>query len=269
LCAGENCLNSLRIIPVDEPYEKKFLDLLEADKILHVFTIYDFRYMRDKTRIWVALENENIAGYLLEFDNGIVHTHGSVESAAKLLDYTDLDEIVFVIEPQHLGVIKRNFKTLGPTDSSSKGEITTYLIVKVDAETFKPSITHRVKKLGIKDLGEVLRNMGDEWKSRIENVIDRGVALGAYDNGSLVAVATVSEILDGLALIRGVYAVPSYRRKGYATSACSALVQELIDLGREAMLWVAKDNLPAISVYEKIGFKKTRHSLLGFKAKRL
>lgn len=43
----------------------------------------------------------------------------------------------------------------------------------------------------------------------------------------------------------------------------------MIDLGNEAMLWVARDNLPAIRVYEKIGFKKTRHSLLGFKAKRL
>jgi len=262
-------LSTLRVIPVEEPYEKKFLDFLEEDKILHVFTIYDFRYMRDKTRIWVALENEMIAGYLLEFDNRIVHTYGSAESAAKLLDYTNLDEPVFVIEPHHLGVIKQNFKPLGPTDSSSKGEITTYLIVKVDAETFKPSITRRVKKLRTKDLAEVLQNMGDEWKTRIGNVIRKGVAFGAYDDGSLAAVATVSEILDGLALVRGGYTVPSSRRKGYATSACSALIQELIDLGKEAMLWVAKDNLPAIRVYEKIGFKKTRNSLLGFKAKRL
>jgi len=262
-------LNRLRVIPVEESYEKKFLDFLEEDKILHVFTIYDFRYMRDKTRIWVALGNERIAGYLLEFDNRIVHAHGNAESVAMLLDYTNLDEPVFVLEPHHLGVIKQNFVPLGPTDSSSKGEITTYLVMKVDAETFEPSIRHRARKLRTKDLGEVLQNMGDDWKSRIENAVHKGVAFGAYDNGSLVAAATVSEILDGLALIRGVYTVPSSRRKGYATSACSALVQELIDLGKEAMLWVARDNLPAISVYEKIGFKKTRHSLLGFKAKRL
>jgi ribosomal protein S18 acetylase RimI-like enzyme len=266
---GGNCLSTLRVIPVEESYEKQFTAFLEAERILHIFTIYDFRYMRDKTKIWVALEDEKIAGYLLEFDNRIVHTHGRAESAAKLLDYTNLDEPVFVIEPHHLRVVEEHFKPLGPTDSSSKGEITTYLIVKADAETFKPSITHRVKKLGTRDLADVLKSMGDEWKSRIENVVHRGVAFGAYDNGSLVAVATVSEILDGLALIRGVYTLPSFRRKGFATSACSALVQELIDLGKEAMLWVAKDNLPAIRVYENIGFKKTRQSLLGFKAKRL
>ena len=186
-----------------------------------------------------------------------------------LLDYTNLDEPVFVIEPHHLTVVQESFKPLSPTDSSSKGELTTYLVMKINAETFKPSIRHRVKKLRTQDLGEVLEGLGDEWKKRIENVIDRGVALGAYDNGSLVAVATVSEILDGLALIRGVYTVPSFRREGFATSACSALLQESIDLAKEAMLWVARDNLPAIRVYEQIGFKKTRHSLLGFKAKRL
>lgn len=262
-------MSTLRVIPVEEPYEKQFIDFLEADKILHIFTIYDFRYMRDKTKIWIALEDEKIAGYLLEFDNRIVHTHGSAERVAKLLDYTNLDELVFVIEPHHLRVVEEHFKPLGPTDSSSRGEITTYSIVKVDAETFKPSIRHRVKKLGTRDLVNVLKSMGDEWKSRIENVIHKGVAFGAYDNGSLVAVATISEILDGLALIRGVYTHPSFRRKGFATSACSALVQDLIDLGKEAMLWVAKDNLPAIRVYKKIGFKKTRHILLGFKAKRL
>ena len=49
---------------------------------------------------------------------------------------------------------------------------------------------------------------------------------------------------------------------------CSALVEELIGLGKEAVIWVAKDNLPARRVYEKIGFKKTGHVLLGFRAKR-
>ncbi|MFB0503060.1 MAG: GNAT family N-acetyltransferase [Candidatus Bathyarchaeia archaeon] len=262
-------MSTLRVIPVERSYEKQFSDFLDKDRILHVFTVYDFRYMRDKTEIWVAMEEEKIVGYLLEFDKRIVHAHGSAESVAKLLDCIDLDELVFVIESHHLRVVKESFEPLGSTDSSTKGEITTYLIMKVDAETFKPMINHRVKRLRTEDLAEVFESMGDEWKTRIEDVIHKGIAFGAYDNGSLVAVATVSEILEDLSLIRGVYTVPLYRRKGFATSACSALIRELIDLGKEAMLWAAKDNLPARNVYEKIGFKRTEHSLPGFKAKRL
>ena len=46
-------------------------------------------------------------------------------------------------------------------------------------------------------------------------------------------------------------------------------MKELISLGKEPVLWVAQDNYPTKHVYEKIGFKKTEHILLGFKARRL
>ena len=72
-----------------------------------------------------------------------------------------------------------------------------------------------------------------------------------------------------MALIRGVYTVPSLRGKGLATSVCSALVKELIGSGKMVLLWVTKTNLPARKVYEKIGFKKTKHILLSFKARKI
>jgi predicted GNAT family acetyltransferase len=43
----------------------------------------------------------------------------------------------------------------------------------------------------------------------------------------------------------------------------------MIRIGKEPVLWVAKDNIPARRIYEKTGFKKTGHILLGFEAKRL
>jgi len=46
------------------------------------------------------------------------------------------------------------------------------------------------------------------------------------------------------------------RKTVLATLACSALVKEVINLGKEATLWVAEDNLLAKRVYEKIGFQK-------------
>ena len=78
--------------------EKIFFDFLNRDPILHIFTIYDLKYMRDKTKVWVALKNGEIHGYIFEFDNRIVHTHGTVESIAKLLDCIDLDEVTLGIE---------------------------------------------------------------------------------------------------------------------------------------------------------------------------
>ncbi|MHA1469231.1 MAG: GNAT family N-acetyltransferase, partial [Candidatus Asgardarchaeia archaeon] len=89
-----------------------------------------------------------------------------------------------------------------------------------------------------------------------------------YEKELLASLATSTEFLDSVALIREVYTHPSFRNKGLATSVCSAISKELLSLSKEVILWVAKDNLPAIRVYEKIGFKKTKYILLGFKARR-
>lgn len=61
---------------------------------------------------------------------------------------------------------------------------------------------------------------------------------------------------------------PEKRNKGYATSVCSALVGRLHQQGKNAMLYVSKDNLPAIKVYRKIGFKEAGRLFLSFTAKR-
>jgi GNAT superfamily N-acetyltransferase len=217
----------------------------------------------------VASEDAQICGYLFEFDKRIVHTHGTAESVARLLHCTDLDEPTLVIEPHHLVAVKELFETLEPTDPTSRSKITTYLVMEAYAETLKPLISHRVKRLGSEDFDEVLKQFGDEWKRRIEDAIGRGLAFGAYENDALASLSTAPEILDTVALIRGVYTLPSLRGKGFATSVCSAIAEELISLGKEAVLWVATDNLPARKVYEKIGFKETQRVLLGFKARRL
>jgi predicted GNAT family acetyltransferase len=57
------------------------------------------------------------------------------------------------------------------------------------------------------------------------------------------------------------------RGRGLSTSAVSALVNELISLGKEPVLWVAEDNYSVKHIYEKIGFEKAEHTLLGFKTR--
>lgn len=221
--------------------------------------------------MWMAFEDGRICGYIFEFDKRTVHTHGKAKSMISLLDCTRLDEYIFVIEPHHLEVVKKLFEPIEALSSSTEGVLTRYLVLKVSPETFQAIVKHPVKKLGDVNLDEVLERVGEEYREGVINAISGGVAYGAYYDGSLGSVATVPEIeiLNDLALIRGLYTVPSYRGKGLATSACSALVEELLSLSKEAMLWVAMHNIPARKVYRKIGFKETGHILLGFKGKRL
>jgi GNAT superfamily N-acetyltransferase len=258
-----------RITVLPEEGDEQFLEFLNKDRILNIFTIYDLKHLRDKTRVWLALEDNEIRGYLFEFDKRIVHTHGTTQGLTKLLQFIDLNEPVLVIEPHHLPEVTRFFQPIEPADAASKGKITTYLVMKANAKNFKPATHHRVKRLGPEDSGEVLERFGEEWKKRVKDAIHRGMAYGAYENDALTSIATTTEIIDNIAFVRGVHTIPSSRGKGLATSAVSALVREWIRLGKEAVLWVAEDNIPANRVYEKIGFQRTEHVLLGFKARKL
>jgi len=258
-----------QVVPLEDMDERLFFDYLDMNRIRHVFTIYDIKNMREETRVWVALRNSKIAGYLFEYEKRFIHTHGDPESIQGLLGKTTIVEPIIVLEPDHLKAVKKVYEPVEPLDTATKDLITTFLVMKTDSETFKPIIRHFVKKLGTEDLNEASKSFDEPLKNLVQNAINKGFAYGAYENGSLASCAAVSEHLEDVALIRGVFTVPSLRNHGLATSVCSALVEESIRLGKVPMLWVSKDNLPALKLYEKLGFKETGIVLLSFQAKRL
>jgi predicted GNAT family acetyltransferase len=49
-----------------------------------------------------------------------------------------------------------------------------------------------------------------------------------------------------------------HRNKGYATSIVSELVRQILEKLPIAMIYVLRDNPPAIRAYEKVGFKQYR-----------
>lgn len=258
----------MKVVRLEQTNEEQFISFLSENIILHFYTLYGVRHFRDKVQIWVALNCKKISGYLA-YGAGMARTHGATKSITRLLDYIDSDELVFVIEPTHLAAVKKVFEPVGPTDPSSSGKITTYLIMKANAETLKPRVTHRVKKLEVEDLGSISSDLGDGYREQIESAIRVGIAFGAYEGGKIISVAFASEVIEDLAMIRGVYTLPSFRGRGFATSVCSALAKELARTNKNPIVWVDEQNPSARKVYEKIGFKDMGHVLLGFKAKRL
>jgi len=91
---------------------------------------------------------------------------------------------------------------------------------------------------------------------------------GVFEGGRLISYAASPDMLEDLAIVRGVYTSPERRNKGYSKSVCSVLVERLIREGRDVFLYVSKDNAAAIRVYTEIGFRPTGHVFLGFWAER-
>ena len=257
---------SIQIIPLTEDVELRLFEFMNRDRISHFYDIYDLTYLREKTRTWVALSNNKLMGYMSEYDKRILTMRGNKKCTTSLLKNTDLTTAIFNIEPKHLTAVKRLFEPTEPPDKMTTGKITTFVTMKTNPDTFNPIIRHKVQELkrgNAQALGELL---GAE-PQRVQDLL-RGPAFGIFKGNRLVSAATSPETLEDSAIIRGVQTAPEERNKGYSTSVCSALVQHLTKHHKDVMLYVSKDNPPALKVYKKIGFKETGHKFLSFIAQR-
>ncbi len=90
----------------------------------------------------------------------------------------------------------------------------------------------------------------------------QGTFYGFDMGGQLIAVAGthIISVAQSVAAVGNVMTHPDYRGRGYATLATYAVCQELVQRAIETIvLNVREDNIPAIRIYEKLGF--VRHCL--------
>jgi len=256
---------SFRIVPLDRSSEDSFLRFLNRDRIGHYYVLYDLRYLRDRMRAWLALCDGEVQAFMMEYDGRILHIRGNSDCVAGLLSKSDLSAPLFNVEPEHLSTVRDRFEPTEPADKRTDGLITTFLTLKVTSESLRPLIRHDVQELNQTNVSDVAGLLEVE-PQRARDLL-RGVGFGLFKNGRLVSCAVSPEMLEDLAIIRGVHTAAEERNKGYSSSVCSVLVQQLLRQGRDVILFVSKDNPAAIRVYSKIGFKETGRVSLAFKAR--
>jgi predicted GNAT family acetyltransferase len=85
-----------------------------------------------------------------------------------------------------------------------------------------------------------------------------GSYLGVREAGQLVAMAGERLKPYGFTEISAVCTHPDYRGRGYASSLVSILIQRITRRNEIPFLHVRTENIDAIGVYEKLGFKTRR-----------
>jgi len=81
-------------------------------------------------------------------------------------------------------------------------------------------------------------------------------------NGKIVSAAGTHLKTPQIAHLGSIVTSEAYRRQGFAAACTSGLALDLASKGRIISLFVRSDNGPAISMYEKLGFKKIREIAL-------
>ena len=94
-----------------------------------------------------------------------------------------------------------------------------------------------------------------------------GPFLGIRMEGKLVAMAGLRMHLPGYREITTVGTHPDYIGQGHATALVVALITKIRSAGEQPFLTVRDDNIRAIGIYERLGFKeRTRCQSLTIKS---
>ncbi len=78
------------------------------------------------------------------------------------------------------------------------------------------------------------------------------------DDGSIVSVAGVHFATPYGTEIGNIATHPDFRRKGYAAACTKSVVENVLETSEIALLHYFADNIPAQSLYEKMGFKYSK-----------
>ncbi|HWZ59586.1 MAG TPA: GNAT family N-acetyltransferase [Gemmatimonadaceae bacterium] len=91
-----------------------------------------------------------------------------------------------------------------------------------------------------------------------ERTIDFGGYLGIRDGARLVAMTGQRLAVPGFTEVSAVCTHPDYRGRGYAAALVSAVARAMVARGVVPFLEVRQDNVGAIRVYERLGFRIRR-----------
>jgi len=101
-------------------------------------------------------------------------------------------------------------------------------------------------------------------RKTLERLIAEDMFLTAEFKGRLAGKVNINAQSWNWLQIGGVYVLPEYRSLGIAQAMTASLIRELSPLNKQFILYVKKTNLPALRVYDKLGFARIEDYRLSY-----
>lgn len=228
--------------------------------ILHAYLFYDLIYYPEVIDIYLNIYGSDIIGYILIWKGFKCCDIRIVGKFNDLIEeYLPTCNCYWIhlvgSSTNFVNVILKKFNKLGRID------VKNYLNMIVSKEFFKPYYPEKAIKLNIEHIDQFLDIKREQGRE-----IDYSEAIlrlssphwhyyGYFINGKLISIASTYLKLPEIWIIGDVYTRVNYRNKGYGKIVTSAVTKDALNSGAIALLHVEENNLPAIKLYQKIGFK--------------
>jgi len=251
----------LEIRKVDESNEQWIIDYLRQDVVRHVFAFYDLQHDPEHTTMYAAFEVDRLSGYILiyaalEFPSVVLEC--DVGTVGKLVEYAPSDRFIMHAPSNLLAEIESRIP-------SARHYVENWMLVrKGEANFFRSAHVRKLNTVDGSRIAALLPSRKDHAGTVDKKYTDWvGImpTYGVFMDGDMVSYAGSFIQTPQIWMIGGVYTDLNHRNRGYATLATSAITEEALRKSDAAALFVRSDNYPAISVYEKIGYKKIGEKL--------
>lgn len=225
-----------------------------ADPLLHAYTVWDRVHEPDRTRFISYREGPETRAYLLVWLGNppapIVHWIGS-SSVPQLLDALPPRPFMAVV-PEELTEAVR----------ARRGPIEVY---RVELRSLSdhapiPGTDDGARRLTPRDAPALSRLVATATHGLLEGYrgidLARTPAFGAFEGERLVAVSKASVVLPKVWVLTGIVTLPEARGRGHGRAVTGAAVQAAVAAGARPGLFVRSDNVPAVRVYDRLGFER-------------
>ena len=231
------------------------LELFQAHRAIHIYGLADVAQFWETSRWWVR--DGGVVGLvgLPGVERAVVYAISAVHGGATLRLLQDL-------APQ----LPERFDITGPSglterlDASHRATRSApYVKMQLLRADMLPASPEGARVLEPGDLPAV-RQLADGAGEALtffrEDLLGSGRQVGVFVGGRLAALAGV-HVIDvelGVAAIGDVLTAPELRGRGFAAGAVAALCRRLGDEVATIGLNVGRDNTPARTLYERLGF---------------
>lgn len=228
--------------------------LLETDRIWAGYALCDLEQKLFRLCDWHAAYMDDAMISLCLYYKGLQPptqiTIGEPYGIEKILNVADvLRELYAHIPLHHREVLERYY---------AFNELQLMKRMAVGEDTFTP-VAGKATRLNEEDLRDLEKLYALHSRAFFRPYMPvSGVYYGIRRKGVLVSAAGthVCSPSYSIACLGNVFTHPSYRGKGYATISTSQVVEELLTRHHDVILNVDSQNTPAITIYEKLGFRE-------------
>jgi RimJ/RimL family protein N-acetyltransferase len=247
---------SWRVFPISN--KDKLRQFLDQDRPLCAYALGDLEEPYWTQAEYIGAEtNDELRGLALlyyGFSVPILSYFGDPAGLAAMRSIILREsEIHYILEPEAYRAICQWYEPIKPEPMWR---------MVVPRVRFKPRGVKKARRLGreyVTALQAVLGGVSDAPLDAA--LLEHGVFYGVRRDMEIVAVAGTHVVArgEGVAAVGYVYTVPEHRNKGYATACTAAVTRELLDMGlHTVVLNVAQDNVAAIKVYKRLGYREYR-----------